>query len=130
MHPFLKNGLAVLAGIIIGAIVNFGILLLSNSIVPLPEGVDLSEIESIKANIHRYKTLHFLFPFLAHSFGTFAGAFVAIKISKQIKIAYIIALVFLYGGISMVSQVPGPLWFSVLDLMVAYLPMAWIATKI
>ena len=91
--------------------------------------MDVSNIESIKANIHLYKPIHFLFPFLAHSLGTFSGAVLAIKISKQTKIAYMVALVFLYGGISMVTQVPSPMWFAVLDLGIAYIPMAWLATK-
>ena len=129
MHPFLKSGLAVLAGIFVGGIVNFGIIILSSSIIPPPDGVDVSNIESIKANIHLYKPIHFLFPFLAHSLGTFSGAVLAIKISKQTKIAYVVALVFLYGGISMVTQVPSPMWFTVLDLGLAYIPMAWLATK-
>ena len=128
MHPYLKSGLAVLAGIFVGGIVNFGIIL-SSSIIPPPDGVDVSNIESIKANIHLYKPIHFLFPFLAHSLGTFSGAVLAIKISKQTKIAYMVALVFLYGGISMVTQVPSPTWFTVLDLGLAYIPMAWLATK-
>ncbi len=129
MHPFLKSGLAVLAGIFVGGIVNFGIIILSSFIIPPPDGVDVSNIESIKANIHLYKPIHFLFPFLAHSLGTFSGAVLAIKISKQTKIAYMVALVFLYGGISMVTQVPSPMWFTVLDLGLAYIPMAWLATK-
>ena len=129
MHPFLKSGLAVLAGIFVGGIANFGIIILSSSIIPPPDGVDVSNIESIKANIHLYKPIHFLFPFLAHSLGTFSGAVLAIKISKQTKIAYMVALVFLYGGISMVTQVPSPMWFTVLDLGIAYIPMAWLATK-
>lgn len=129
MHPFLKSGLAVLAGIFVGGIVNFGIIILSSSIIPPPDGVDVSNIESIKANIHLYKPIHFLFPFLAHSLGTFSGAVLAIKISKQTKIAYMVALVFLYGGISMVTQVPSPMWFTVLDLGLAYIPMGWLATK-
>ena len=129
MHPFLKSGLAVLAGIFVGGIANFGIIILSSSIIPPPDGVDVSNIESIKANIHLYKPIHFPFPFLAHSLGTFSGAVLAIKISKQTKIAYMVALVFLYGGISMVTQVPSPMWFTVLDLGLAYIPMAWLATK-
>ena len=130
MHPFIKSGLAVLAGIFVGGIVNFGIIILSSSIIPPPNGVDVSNIESIKTNIHLYKPIHFLFPFLAHALGTFSGAVLAIKISKQTKIAYMIALVFLYGGISMITQVPSPMWFTVLDLGLAYIPMAWLATKI
>ena len=63
MHPYLKSGLAVLAGIFVGGIANFGIIILSSSIIPPPDGVDVSNIESIKANIHLYKPIHFLFPF-------------------------------------------------------------------
>ena len=130
MHPFIKSGLAVLAGIFVGGIVNFGIIILSSSIIPPPNGVDVSNIESIKTNIHLYKPIHFLFPFLAHALGTFSGAVLAIKISKQTKIAYMVALVFLYGCISMITQVSSPIWFTVLDLGLAYIPMAWLATKI
>ena len=132
MHPFLKNGLAVLAGIIIGGLINFSIIIISNFIVPLPDSVDATSVESIKANIHLYKPIHFLFPFLAHALGTLSGAVLAIKISndKMKKVAYVVALVFLYGGISMGTQIPSPLWFSILDLGVAYIPMAWLATKL
>ena len=34
MHPYLKSGLAVLAGIFVGGIANFGIIILSSSIIP------------------------------------------------------------------------------------------------
>ena len=125
MNPILKNILAVLAGLIIGGAVNYGIIAISNSIVPLPEGVDPSDIESIKANIHLYKPKHFIMPFLAHALGTLAGAFTAAKIaaSHQKTIGIAIGAFFLVGGIMAASMIPGPVWFKVLDLVVAYLPM-------
>ncbi|MGB0480008.1 MAG: hypothetical protein ACPGHD_04100 [Flavobacteriaceae bacterium] len=132
MNPFLRNGLAVLLGIFIGAIINFAVIFLSSYIVTPPTGVDVTNVDSVKANIGLYKPIHFLFPFLAHALGTLAGAVMAIKISnsKKTKVGFIVALVFLYGGVSMVTQVPSPLWFSIFDLAVAYIPMAWIATKL
>jgi len=30
------------------------------------------------------------------------------------------------GGIGAVAMIPAPLWFSVLDLLLAYLPAAWL----
>ena len=132
MNPFLRNGLAVLLGIFIGAIINFAVIFLSSYIVTPPTGLDVTNVDSVKANIGLYKPIHFLFPFLAHALGTLVGAVMAIKISKskKTKVGYIVALVFLYGGVSMVTQVPSPLWFSIFDLAVAYIPMAWIATKL
>ena len=50
MNPFLRNGLAIIIGIFIGALINFGIILISGTIIPLPEGVDTSNMESIKSN--------------------------------------------------------------------------------
>lgn len=128
MNPILRNILAVVAGLVIGALINSGIIAISGSIVPLPEGVDPNDIESIKANIHRYSTMHFIMPFLAHAIGTLAGAFICAKIaaSKKLILSLIIGVFFLLGGIMMVTMLPSPAWFNALDLVVAYLPMAWL----
>jgi len=128
MNPILRNILAVVAGLVIGALINSGIIAISGSIVPLPEGVDPNDIESIKANIHRYSTMHFIMPFLAHAIGTLFGAFICAKIaaSKKLILSLVIGVFFLLGGIMMVTMLPSPAWFNALDLVVAYLPMAWL----
>ena len=106
---FLKHVFSVLLGLIVGGMVNYGLIILTNSFVP--EGVDSSDIESIKNNIHRYTPLHFLFPFLAHAIGTLAGAFVAQRLAKSTPAipAYIVGGIFFLGGVSMVLQLPSPL---------------------
>ena len=132
MNAFLRNGLAIIVGIGIGAIVNFGIILISGSIIPPPEGVDTSDIESIKNAMSLYEPIHFLFPFLAHAIGTFVGSLTAAKIavSAHTKVALVVGVIFLYGGFSMVMQLPSPLWFNLLDLIVAYIPMAWLGAVV
>ena len=71
-------------------------------------------------------------PFLAHAMGTFVGAMIAALIAKtyKVKMAMVIAFFFLLGGTMMVIQLPSPLWFNVLDLGFAYVPMALIASKL
>jgi len=132
MNPILKNVLAVIAGIIIGSIVNMGLINLSSIIIPLPPEVDSSNMESIKANMHLYQAKHFIMPFLAHALGTLVGALVATKIaaSHKIKFALGIGLLFLSGGVMMVMELPSPMWFNVLDLALAYLPMAYLGWKL
>ena len=132
MNPYLRNGLAIIAGVFIGAFINFGIILISGTIIPLPEGVDTSDIESMKASMNLYEPKHYLFPFLAHALGTLIGGIVAAKIavSAQTKVALVVGIIFLYGGFSMVMQLPSPLWFNLLDLTVAYIPMAWLGAKL
>ena len=118
--------IAVLAGSIIGATVNMSIILLQPLTIPLPEGTDVSSMDSLAKAIPNFQTKHFVMPFLAHALGTLVGAFVASVISKNPKqiSAFIIGGIFLMGGIDMVRQLPSPLWFNILDLVGAYFPMA------
>ena len=132
MNPILKNILAVIAGLIIGSIVNMGIIMLSSSVIPTPEGVDMSNMESLKSSMHLFEPRHFIFPFLAHALGTLVGAFIAalIAANNKLKFAMGIGVLFLIGGITNVIMLPSPAWFTVLDLVAAYMPMAWLGGKL
>jgi hypothetical protein len=37
---------------------------------------------------------------------------------------------FLLGGIANVVMLPGPVWFSAVDLLLAYLPAAWLGNAV
>ena len=52
MHTTVKNSLAVIAGAIFGGIVNMSIIMVSGSIIPPPEGADLTTMEGLKASMH------------------------------------------------------------------------------
>ncbi|UCF35890.1 MAG: hypothetical protein JSU96_13780 [Acidobacteriota bacterium] len=120
-----KNILVVIAGFIVGSIVNIALVNIGPSVVPLPEGADVSTMEKLRDSMKLFTPLNFLFPFLGHAFGTLAGAFVAARFaaSHHSMLAMLIGVFFLIGGITMVSMVGGPLWFSVADLVLAYIPM-------
>ena len=128
MNSTFKNVLVVIAGIIIGSIVNMGIIMISGSIIPPPEGGDITTMEGLKFTMHLFEPKHFLFPFLAHALGTLVGAFVAAKIAATRKqlIALLIGVFFLIGGSISISMLDGPMWFNALDLLMAYIPMAYL----
>lgn len=132
MNPILRNILAVIAGIVVGSVVNYGIIGISGSIIPPPEGADLSTTEGLIEAIPLMQIKHFIFPFLAHALGTFVGALVAglLAATHKMKLALLIGVVFLIGGITMVFMVPSPTWFTIVDLVFAYIPMAFIAGKL
>lgn len=132
MNPILKNILAIIAGIIIGSGVNMGIIMISGSIIPPPNGADVTTSEGLKASMHLFQPKHFILPFLAHSLGTFAGALLAaiIAANHKMKFALGIGVFFLAGGIASVFMLPSPTWFTVLDLLGAYLPLAYFAGKL
>ena len=132
MPNWLRNTLAVFAGLIIGSAVNMAIVLGGSALVPPPAGVDVSDAESISRSIHLFEPKHFVTPFLAHAVGTLVGAIVAFLIagSHKTRIAWAIGAVFLCGGVATCFMIPAPAWFMALDVLGAYLPMAWLGIRI
>ncbi|WP_165749048.1 hypothetical protein [Cellulophaga sp. Z1A5H] len=131
MNPTLRNILAVAAGILIGSMVNMGIIMSSGFIIPPPTDVDVTTMEGLKASMHLFTPKHFIMPFLAHALGTLAGAFVAAKIAVtyRIETALIIGVFFLIGGVANTYMLPSPTWFTILDILGAYIPMAWLGGR-
>ena len=129
MSPILKNILAVVAGIVAGSAVNMGIIMLSGIIIPPPNGADVTTYEGLKASIHLFTPKHYIMPFLAHALGTFSGAVLAtlIAATNKTKFAMVIGIIFLVGGVSNVLMLPSPTWFTILDLVGAYIPMGYLA---
>jgi len=128
----LRAVFAVLLGIVMGSVVNMCLIRLGHWLVPPPAGVDTRSMESLAAAMPAFGPIHFLFPFLAHALGTLGGALVALWLSptRRPLYAWIIGGFFLLGGLAAVFMLPAPIWFSALDLLLAYLPMAWLATQI
>jgi hypothetical protein len=124
-----RNVIAVVVGFVVGGAVNMALITLGAILIPPPAGVDASSAEELSQAIHLFEPRHFLMPFLAHALGTFAGALVAYLISgsHRTRIAFGIGVLFLAGGVAASLMIPAPAWFIALDLLVAYLPMAWLA---
>lgn len=128
MRAFLKGLLALVLGLIAGSAVNMGLIVLGGQLVPPPPGMDLTTTEGLQAAMPSLEPRHFLFPFLAHALGTLAGALLATWIVGRVsKIpAVLIGLLFLAGGIASCFMLPAPRWFEVLDVLLAYIPFAWL----
>ena len=132
MNPLARNILAVLLGLVVGSFVNMGLIIAGGHLVPAPAGADVTTMEGLKSSMHLFQPINFLFPFLAHALGTLVGAVVAayLAASHKMKLALVVGVFFLAGGITNVLMLPSPAWFTALDLLGAYLPMAWLGAKI
>ncbi len=128
MSPILRNIAAVVAGILVGGGVNMAIVMISGTIIPPPEGADVTTTEGLKASMHLFETKHFVMPFLAHALGTLTGAFLTGMIAATFKVRFALGIGFFYllGGAASVTMLPSPLWFSIIDLTLAYLPMGYL----
>ena len=121
MRIFLRIIFSLILGVFSGSIVNILLIMLGSYIISAPESFN-------PMNAKDWTIALFIFPFLAHSVGTLAGSFVAAKASKNyhISISLMVGLWFLAGGIYMTTIIPAPAWFETLDIIICYIPMAYI----
>ena len=133
--------LGLVGGLLIGSMLNMGVLLISNFVIPFPEGVNPADANSIRDNIKLFETKHYIMPFLAHALGTLIGVFVAFKIIQMFRatkfiavgLALVIALLFLWGGLATSKSINSPETPMLVDAVLCYIPMAiigyWLALK-
>ncbi len=128
MKKTLLSLITFFGAVFVGSCVNIGIIILGGQLIPPPAGVNPTDMNSIAENMHIYGPIHFLFPFLAHTLGTFVGAYLVARFTPQFKfvLALFVGGLFLLGGIMMVMMLPSPMWFNILDLGVAYIPMGYL----
>jgi hypothetical protein len=127
-----RNILAVIAGLVIGSIVNMTLINVGHAVVGLPPGADVSTMEGVRAAMQQFGPIHFAVPFVAHAGGTFVGALVAalIAATHKFQIAMGIGVFFLLGGIGAGIYLGSPMWYNAIDFIFAYIPMAWIGAKL
>jgi hypothetical protein len=132
MKPILKNFIAVIIGVFAGGVVNMSLIMISDRIIPPPDGSNLLTMEGLKASMHLMQPKHFIMPFLAHALGTFSGALLAALIAAKhnMRIALGISVWFMIGGLINIIMLPSPIWFTLLDLSGAYLPFGFLAGKL
>ena len=132
MNNTLRNVIAVVLGVIAGSCINMALITLSPSLIPHPAGVDVNDPRSLAKAMALFEPRHFFMPFLAHAVGTFVGALVAYLIAGSHKQswAYTIGVVFFAGGVMACFMIPAPVWFMALDILLAYLPMAWLGIRV
>lgn len=128
MNHFLRNTIAVVVGWLLGSICNMGLVQVGHVVFPI-EGIDINDMQALGNLLPTLEYHYFLFPFLAHAIGTFVGALFAGLIAKSHKllVCLIIGLLFFAGGIMVNTMISGPRWFTIIDLLLAYFPMAWMA---
>jgi hypothetical protein len=131
MNPILKNILAILLGWFGGSVINMGLIQLGHKLLPI-EGVDLNDMEALASVMPSLDYNYFIFPFLGHAIGTLIGALITARIAAnhKMKFALAIGVLFLIGGILVNYMLPGPAWFAIVDILFAYIPMAWLGGKL
>ena len=132
MATIIRNILACIVGIFLGGGINMAIIVFGPLVIPPPAGVDVTNPEALSSSMHLFEPKHFIVPFAAHAVGTLSGSLIAyfIAASYRTAVSFLVGALFLAGGIAASFMIPAPMWFIVLDLVAAYIPMAWIGTRL
>lgn len=127
-----RNILAVVLGFVIGSIVNMAIISAGHAIMPPPAGFDGNSMAGVASTIHLLRPIDFIVPFLAHALGPFFGVLAAMFIaaSSRKTIAIILGCLFLAGGIAANIMIPAPTWYRSIDIVFAYIPMAFLGWRL
>lgn len=128
MGSIVRNILAVILGAFVCMMLNGLLLGLMMKVVPPPEGFD----PQVFSTYHLLEAKHLMAPFMAHAVPSLIGGLLAalIAATRKMTFALVVGGLHLLGGIAAAYMIPAPTWFIVLDLGVAYLPMAWLGGKL
>jgi hypothetical protein len=77
-HVFLAHAMAVIPRWALRCVANRSLIEKGPRIIPLPEGTDPSDPDSLRESMPRFLPANFVFPFLAHAAGTLVHAFVTV----------------------------------------------------
>ncbi len=123
----IRKILAVVIGIVAGGAFNMAIVTASNTLYPLPEGIDPNDFEAFKAYVESQglPTGALIIVLVAHAGGSFVSGLVCGLIARRSWYAAAVGMGLLWtcGGIAMLMMLPAPLWFAVADVLL-YLPAA------
>jgi len=129
----LKRTIVIFISLFSGAMLNGAIINISSKVIAPPKGFDLNTAEGLQAAMPHMGPEHFLFPFLAHALGTLISAVLISRFlkSQQFVFSMMAGILFLMAGVAMVIMLPGtPIWFILVDLIGAYIPMAYLGNKL
>lgn len=129
--PPVRSVIAVAAGLFVGGIATFGVEALGHAVVPPPPGLDVTNVEAVRAAMPTLPTAHFLPILVAYVVGPTLGAALAARMapSRALVHAGAVAAFFLFGGIRNFMNIPHPTWF-VLASCAAFVAAPFLGTRL
>jgi hypothetical protein len=107
--------LGTIAGIIVSAVVNMGIIML---FIPMDPSVDFNNPEALIEMFKDFTAIDYMIPLSAHLFGLLAGLLTARAICKTSNLPLLIIVsVHMAGTVLNLYQLPHPFWFAVVDVV-------------
>ncbi len=121
----------MVAGVVAGGLLVALVEGIGHRVYPLPEGLDVKDVEALKEYVATLPAGALLFVLLAWAVGSFGGGWLAAKIAdrKRLVHALVVGGVLMAFGIVNLVTIPHPLWFAVVGV-VLFLPAACAGAKL
>jgi len=125
----LRNIAAVIAGLVVGMIVNLALIQLNTVFFPLPDGVDMTNTAQLKDAVQGMPAAAWILVIAAHLGQAFVGGWVAARLgaSRWMMLAMIVGVLSLAGGIANAVMLSVPAWVWIETPF--YLVAAWLAGR-
>jgi hypothetical protein len=104
---------SILAGAVAFLLIVAGVEALSSNIFPIPTRLDPYDTEQMRAHIETLPIGAFLFVLLAWVLGSFAGSFVATRMSNRPMAGLIVGGIGIGSVIGNMLYIPHPIWMWV-----------------
>lgn len=126
----MRRVLGIIAGLVTGFILIYGLEYVSHLIFPPPEGIDMMNREEIARIMDQISLGGLISVVVAWFFGTLGAAFVATRVGQETTMisAYIIGAIELTFGIFNFLAIPHPTWMVVAGGL-AFVMGAWFGGK-
>ncbi|HEX4935485.1 MAG TPA: hypothetical protein VFV33_20030 [Gemmatimonadaceae bacterium] len=117
--PPVRSVIAVAAGLFVGGIATFGVEALGHVAVPPPQGLDVTNLEAVKAAMPTLPVAHFVPILIAYVVGPTLGAALAARMapSRARVHAGVVGAFFLAGAVRNFMSIPHPVWFVVASVL-------------
>lgn len=110
---------AVVLGVIAAVVLIIAIEALGHSLYPLPEGLDITDTDAMKAYVMTLPIAALLIVMASWIVATLVGGLLACFIARETPLIYaaIIGGLVLLGTIINLMSLPHPLWFSITSVL-------------
>lgn len=125
----MRKVLATIAGVLTGGIVVGLGEYASRLVYPLPAGVDMRDVEAMRAAVAALPPGAFAGVLLSWAMGSLVGGWVAAKISSVSGPALAVGAIQLAFGIVNMVTIPSPVWFMVAGCLL-FVPSAWLGARL
>ena len=131
MKKVLLGILAVVVGLGVGMAVNLALIKLNIKLHAPSAGLDWNNPDQVKDFMATMPLLGFVIVLAAHSGQALVGSVIGTLISgrRSVVVGLIIGVATLLGCVMAMFMIPGPLWFSVIDLLLP-VPVAYLAARL